>query len=213
MALANYTDLLAEVASYLARDDLTARVPDFVLLAEAKFNRELRCIQMEKRSTALVNILSTEPQYISLPSDFQSMRSLRLNEEPGKPRLEYMNNTEADEYTKSVWAQTGKPQFFTVFGSELQLMRTPDAAYALEMKYRAYIPALVTNSTNWLMTLAPDAYLYGALLEAAPYMKEDQRLQTWGAGLASTIDGLNRLSMDQTYGSGPLVMRVSTVTP
>lgn len=214
LSITDYTSLVTTAGTYLARDDLTASIPLFVTLAEAKFNRELRCIQMEKRSTGLVNVLSSEPQYISLPSDFQSMRELRLNGVTGKPRLQYLSNAQADDFITCNSDIAAQPVYFTVFGSELQLMPTPDAAYSLEMKYRAYISALsASNLTNWLITLAPDAYLYGTLLEAAPYMKEDPRIQVWGAGLSSAIDGLNRLSMDQTYGSGPLVMRVSTVTP
>ena len=50
------------------------------------------------------------------------------------------------------------------------------------MVYRANIPPLASNGANWLLTLAPDLYLYGALLESAPYIKEDGRIQTWGLG-------------------------------
>jgi hypothetical protein len=46
MSLLSYSDLLGAVAEYLARDDLTARIPDFIKLAEAKFNRSLKCRQM-----------------------------------------------------------------------------------------------------------------------------------------------------------------------
>jgi len=82
------------------------------------------------------------------------------------------------------------------------------------MIYRKNIPALsVTNTTNWLLALAPDLYLYGALLESAPYIKEDARIQTWGLGLQTALDSLNELGKVSTFNAGPLTMRITGVTP
>lgn len=214
MALSTFSGLKASVADYLARADLTTAIVDFITLSEAKFNRQLFCVQMEKRATALVNMSATEPQFIALPTDFQSMRRLRLSSVSGKPRLEYKSGAEADEYRTSVGDVTGRPLYFTVFGSEFELLPTPDAAYTLEMVYRSTIPALSdSNTTNWLLTLAPDLYLYGALMEAAPYIQDDERIQVWAAGRANALEELNRLSQYQAYGSGPLVMRTTGITP
>lgn len=214
MTIASYGDLVTAVGNYLARDDLAARVPEFIVLAEAKFNRILRCRQMETRSTASCNISSTEPEMISLPSDFQSMRSFRISSVSGKPRLLYMSDTQIDEYRERIGNQAGQPIYFAIFGSEIELCPTPDSNYTLEMKYRATIPPLTSiNTTNWLLVLAPDLYLYAVLLEAAPYMKEDPRIATWSAGMTAAMDGLNDLTMESNYGSGPLVMRSSDVTP
>lgn len=214
MTVASYDDLVTAVGNYLARDDLAARVPEFIALAEAKFNRQLHCRQMEFRSTTSIDMNSTEPQMVSLPSYFQAMRSLKVTNVAGKPRLQYMSDTQLDEYRQRISDQAGMPLYFSVFGSEMELCPTPDSAYTLEMKYRAVLPALASgNQTNWLLALAPDAYLYGVLLEAAPYMKEDPRISTWGAGLSAAITALNDMSMESKYGSGPLVMRTSDVTP
>jgi hypothetical protein len=118
-----------------------------------------------------------------------------------------------DEYRYSIGNTSGQPQFFTIFGSEIELAPTPDAIYTVEMVYRVNVPALASNSTNWLLTLAPDLYLYGALLESAPYMKEDERIQTWTAGFAVALEGLNTLGMASTFNAGPLSMRPLGVTP
>jgi hypothetical protein len=210
MALSTYAELQESVAGWLARDDLTARIPDFITLAEAKFNRELRCIQMERRSTATVDLASDEPEFITLPSNFQTMRRIRLSSVTGKPRLEFLSGAQADEFRYGTSNTEGQPRYFTIFGDEIELLPTPDIAYTVEMTYRSYLTALSdVATTNWLLTLAPDAYLYGALMESAPYMKEDARINTWSAGLGFAMDGLNKLSMDQAYGSGPLVMRIT----
>ena len=67
--------------------------------------------------------------------------------------------------------------------------------------------------TNWLLTKHPDVYLYGALLESAPYTKEDERINVWGAGLTTVIDGLNNLGMTSTFNAGPLTQGGRNPTP
>jgi hypothetical protein len=213
MAISNYTELQAAVANYLARDDLTLRIPEFVTLCEAKLNRELFVRQMEERSTVTVDTAADEPEFITLPDDFQSMRRLRLSSVTGKPRLQYLSGAQADEkrYGGSDVAQ--QPAYFTIVGDEMELIPTPDSAYEIEMVYRKTIPPLADNTTNWLLTLAPDAYLYGTLLEAMPYTKDDERIQVWLAGFSAAIDGLNRLSLTSTFNAGPMAVRASGITP
>jgi hypothetical protein len=214
MSFESYAALQLEIADYLARSDLNAKIPSFITLAEAKFNRSLFVRQMEQRATALVLPDSAEPEYISLPLDFQSMRRVRLSSATGKPRLDFLSGVQADEYRHTSGDAAGQPQFFTIFGDEIELIRTPDADYTIEMIYRKNIPALsALNTSNWLLALAPDAYLYGALLESAPYIKDDDRIQVWAAGLSSVIEGLNNLGTTSTFNSGPLEMRTSGVTP
>lgn len=212
MQITDYTSLQAAVTEYLARDQdttLIARIPTFIQLAEAKFNRQLFMRQMEQRSTALIDIASSEPEFISLPADFQSMRRVRLSSVTGKPCLEFKSGTQMDEYRFATSDVAARPRYFTVFGDELELAPTPDAAYTIEMVYRQSIPPLASNGTNWLLALAPDLYLYGALLESAPYIKEDGRIQTWGLGCTAALNDLNSLGLTSTFNAGPMTMRVS----
>ena len=65
MALANYTDLQASIADTLNRDDLTAKIPDFIAMAEGIMNRTVRHWRMEDRATATINT-----QYTALPNNF-----------------------------------------------------------------------------------------------------------------------------------------------
>jgi hypothetical protein len=208
----DYASLQAAVTEYLARDQdatLIARIPTFVQLAEAKFNRQLFVRQMEQRATALVDPESIEPEFVSLPSDFQSMRRVRLSSVAGKPCLEFKSGTQMDEYRFSIADVAAQPRYFTVFGNELELAPTPDAACTVEMVYRQILPPLATNGNNWLLAVAPDLYLYGALLESAPYIKEDARIQTWGLGLTAALQELNDLGMTSAFNAGPMTVRVS----
>ncbi len=217
MTIVTFAGLVSAATEWLARDQdatLIARIPDFITLCEAKLNRELRCIQMEERATALIDIEAGEPEFIALPPDFQTMRRVRLSSVVGRPRLEFMSGTQADEYRNLIGDVQNKPTHFTIFGDEMELIPTPDQAYTIEMIYRGLIPALNPgNTSNWLLSLAPDLYLYGTLLEATPYTKADERIQVWQIGFSTALNGLNQLSQDQAYGSGPLIVAVSGVTP
>ena len=216
MSITDYDTLQSTAIEYLAREGdatLIARVPTFIQLFEAKMNRMLFVPQMEKRSTALVNLASDEPEYIALPGDFQSMRTVRLNGVTGKPRLNFMTPTQLSDYRYFIDNVAGQPIYFAVFGDEMELAPTPNEAYSLEMIYRANIPDLATNSENWLLTLAPDLYLYGTLLESAPYIKEDGRIQTWAAGVSTALNDLNNLGARQSFDSGPSTVSLPGVTP
>ena len=103
----------------------------------------------------------------------------------------------------------GVPQYFSVFGNELELFPTPGAITTIEMIYRANLPSLNANTTNWLLALAPDAYLYGALLEASPYIKNDGRIQVWGAAVASALSDLNSLGNNSAFNAGPMQVRTT----
>ena len=215
--ISDYASLQTAVTEYLAREQdttLIARIPTFIQLAESKFNRQLFVRQMETRSTTTVDTGSTEPEFISLPSDFQSMRRIRLSGVAGKPTLEFKSPAGLDEYRFSIDNIVEQPLFFTIFGDEIELAPTPNDDFVIEMVYRRNVPPLATNDTNWLLTMAPDIYLYAALLESAPYIKEDGRIQTWALGLSSALNDLNQLSKVATiYNSGPTKMRIAGPTP
>ena len=210
--ISDYASLQEAVTEYLARDHdatLIARIPTFIQLTEAKFNRQLFVRQMEQRATAVVDLGSSEPEFIPLPSDFQSMRRVRLSSVAGKPSLEFKSGTQMDEYRFASSDIAARPRYFTVFGNEIELAPTPDAAYTIEMVYRQNVQALALNGSNWLLTMAPDLYLYGALLESAPYIKEDARIQTWGLGFTTALTDLNNLGLTSTFNAGPMTVRVS----
>lgn len=210
--ISDYTSLQAAVTEYLARDQdttLIARIPTFIQLAEAKFNRQLFVRQMEQRATALTDVTSDEPEFISLPAGFQSMRRIRVSSVTRKPQLEFMSGIQLDEFRAKISNMSGRPRYFTVFGDEIELAPTPDADYTIEMVYRQNIPALADSTSNWLLALAPDLYLYGALLESAPYIKEDNRIQTWGLAFTTALNDLNNLGLTSTFNAGPMTVRVS----
>ena len=114
-----------------------------------------------------------------------------------------------DEYRLATSDVAARPRYFTVFGNELELAPTPDAAYTIEMVYRQNLQPLASSGSNWLLSMAPDLYLYAALMESAPYIKEDARIQTWGQGFAASLGDLNNLGLTSTFNAGPMTVRVS----
>lgn len=214
--ISDYTSLQTAVVEWLARDNdttLIARVPTFIQFFEAKMNRGLFVVQMEQRSSATVTAGVTDAEFVLLPSDFQSMRRVRLSSVSGRPHLNFRTGTQLDEYRTSVGDKTGQPMYFTIMGSEMELAPTPDSNLTVEMIYRKNIPALASNSSNWLLSMAPDLYLYGSLLESAPYIQQDERLQTWGSLFSSARDALNNLTLTSAFNQSPMAIRSTGVTP
>lgn len=217
MAINTYATLVSAATEWLARDQdatLIARIPDFITLCEAKLNRALFMPRMETRSTTTCDTSDDEPEFISLPSDFQTMRSIRISSETGKPALRFASKTQLDELRFGNDNVTDQPTHYTIMGSEIELWPTPNENYTIEMVYRANLSALTSsNTTNWLLTLAPDLYLYGVLLESAPYIKEDGRIQTWSLGYLNALDALNNLGFRQGFDAGPSDITLPGNTP
>ena len=214
MTIASYDDLVQRCQDWLfGRTDIASRVPDFITMFEAKANRKLFCRQMEIRSTATVNLNAPEPEFVPLPLDFQSMRRVRLinTVQPSggsKPRLKFATGAQMDDLRVMNNTEPGIPIWFAVFGTQMELCPTPAYAFPLEMIYRANIPPLGANTaTNWLLAFAPDAYLYGALMEAAPYLANDERIPVWASGVQAAFDDLNKLSDEAEFNAGPLTWR------
>jgi hypothetical protein len=215
MAIGTFSELKTAVANWIVRSDLTERIPEFITLAEAKMNRELMVRQMEQRAVTNADTTTDEPQYVSLPSDFLSIRRACLSEVTGKPALTYLSPVQFNDMRfSSIGDTSGRPIYFTILGDELELLPTPDDDYEIEIVYRKSVPALSdANTTNWLLTFAPDLYLYATLREASIYMQEDERVPLWAQGYTNAVEGLNRLGLSASFNSGPIAMRAGGATP
>lgn len=176
MAISNYSELKAAIAEWLNRSDLEAVIPSFIALAEAQFNRDER---LRTRESVVRATATFDQEYEALPADYLEMENLTVLDQPNPKRLQYITLNQYDEYKRSYTA-AGVPLYYTLVGNQVQLLPVPGDSYTVEMVYYAKIPALsTTNTTNWLLTKHPDVYLYGALIQAAPYLKDDERVGTW----------------------------------
>ena len=208
MALSNYTELKDAIADWLDRSDLTDRIPDFIALAEARLNRELRIRPMEVRSTMTTTV---GQRYFNLPGGYLQMRNFQINTNPITP-LEYITPEMLDRLYGS--NTTGKPRAYSLIGDEIQLAPIPDSTYTIEMAfYEKFTPlgdgTSGTVTSNWLTKNAPDVLLYGALIEAEPFIKNDERIQLWLTAYKEAIDKIQKAD-DRDRHSGSQ-MRVRTV--
>jgi hypothetical protein len=189
MALDTYTGLKTAIQTWLARADLSGDVDDMIDLFEAWANRNLRMPQMEQEATA------TASEYISLPIDFLELRDIQWQGSP-RSELEYMTPTSADIYDTSGSPST--PKFYTLVGDQIRLIPSPsDTTVNVRIDYWKKVPALsASNTSNWMLALYPDAYLYGSLVQGHVRVQDPQL----AAFIASAWSGIMR----ELQGSGKL---------
>ena len=200
MALDTFAGLKATIADYLNRDDLTSVIPSFITIAEAKFNRKLRTRQMIKRANGQI-----ESAFFAYPSDWLQAKEFQLNANP-IVRLEFVTEAYGDELKANRYVSIGQPAYYTITGTQLEFIPAPDSTYSAELTYYAKIPALSdSNTSNWLLAYAPDLYLYGALLEAAPYLKDDERLAVWSQMYINSLGDIEVADQRASVSSTPLV--------
>lgn len=205
-----YTELLAEVADWLERADLTSRIPTFIQLAEAQMNRALRVQRMIQRAT---DSITTSDEFKALPANFLEAISYKISDGANVYDLE---PTTIDQIGEAQAASTTAdiPRFYTINGTsvgrQFQHYPAPDRTYSTTLTYFGKPDALsVSVASNWILTEAPDAYLYGALLQAAPYLLDPETAQVWNAGYTAALESLR--TMDRTR-TGVLRSEVSRLT-
>lgn len=208
MSISTYNELKTAVENWIDRSDLTARIPEFISLAETRINRLLRSRSVEER--AYTNTVSGQ-EYYSLPTDFLEARNIQLNTNP-VTRLLYRTPQQMDrEYPA---ATIGQPQVFTLVGNELQLKPIPDSGYELEIAYFLKLdPLSDTNLTNWIITNAPDLLLYGSLIEAEAFLVNDPRVPLWKTAFDEAMAILNSQEKGGRYSGSHLEIRTGTGNP
>lgn len=204
MSFTSYSDLQTSIAGYLARTDLTTQIPDFIRLAETRLRRDLRIRQMLKSvTTATVAADST----VELPSDFLEVRDFVVVGNPIQP-LSYFSPSAFNRNTRT-W-QIGKPNSYTVLANDFQLSPIPDSVYTVQLFYFS-APAFLSdsNTSNVFLANTPDALLYGALLEAAPYLMDDARINTWGTMFDRAMASITRSDEQGQYSGVPLSIKTT----
>jgi hypothetical protein len=208
MTLSTYSALKTAIADFLNRDDLTAAIPTFIALAEARMNRDLRTWKQETRSTAQL-----DAQYSALPADFAQPIRLQLLD-GSTSEIEPISTAQMLDMRADRNDRPGRPTHYAITAQGLELFPTPDGTYDASLVYYAKVPSLSnSNTTNWLLTDAPDVYLYGALLHSAPYLKDDARAVVWEGLHATAVAALNTQSQEAKYGGTGLRMRTKRGMP
>lgn len=201
--IADYDELKAAIADFLNREDLSAVIPTFIRLAESRIDRDLRHWRQEKRVS-----LSLTGQFNDvLPADYLQAIRLQLND-TRTAELSQISNAMMLQLREERGDTPGRPENYLLTAGQIEVYPTPDATYTASLLYYGRITALSDSATvNWLLLEAPDAYLYGALIHAAPYLKDDSRLAVWESLYKMTMDSLTVTSEDARWGGTGLRIR------
>jgi len=198
IATPTYANLKTAVADWLHRTDLTSVIPDFIGIGEQRMNNDCKARDMET-TTTLSTVASTAT--VATPTDLIETRRIMLATDPYTV-LPYVAPERFARDFPASWS--GPPQAYTAYGAYYQIGPLPDAVYSLSLVYAQRIPALSdTNTTNWLLTKWPYAYLYASLVASAPYLRDDNRIATWEAMYQQAMKDIN--SIDWFSGNTPRV--------
>lgn len=208
MALNTYSNLKTSIANYLNRSDLTSYIPDFIRLAEVRMNKELRVREQEKTDTSITTVAGT--QSYSLPTNFIEAKYVLYQSDP-YTTLQYKSLFDFQkDYNASI--TSGTPSFYTILGTNILLGVRPDSAKTLELGYYQKLSALSdSNTTNDILTNYPDLYLYASLSESAPFIMQDERLNTWGTLYKEALKIANESAEKGRNSSQALTMSTDSV--
>ena len=198
-AAMTFTTLQEDVRKYLERGSslatdpiVYAQIPKLINLAERRISRELKLQGFQQQVTTT---LQTGVAVLPKPDRWRDTISINIGTGAGfnarKPVF-----ARSYEYCRSYWpdeTQTDLPLFYADYGYNNWLLSpTPDQDYPIEVLYYE-LPALLddANQTNWLTEYAPNAILYATLLEATPFLKNDERVPVWQAFYDRAMQALN----------------------
>lgn len=184
-----FTTLKEDVQRYLERGAtmgtdpiIVEQLPRLINLAERRIARELK---VQGFSTVVTGTLSAGQSVYPKPDRWRDTVSMNIGTGAGNTTRKQIY-TRAYEYVRQYWPDetlTGEPQFYADYDyTHWVFAPTPDADYPFEILYYE-LPPLLDDSvqSNWLTEYAPQLLLYGTLLEATPFLKNDERIPVWQA--------------------------------
>ncbi len=194
-----FTTLKEDIRRYLERGFTLAsdqlvyeQIPRLINLAERRIARELKV-------EGLINVLTgtMQPGLAVYPKPDRWRLTVSFNFGTGDQNNEYNQLfPRSYEYVRSYWpnrSDTDVPLFYAEYDYNNWIVApTPDQAYPFEVLVYQLLPLLDdTNQTNWLTDYAPQVLLYASLLEATPFLKNDERIPVWQQMYDRSAQALN----------------------
>ena len=174
-----YDSLVEDIQSYLERSDAAtlAKIPQFIMLAEQIIASEIKFLGNLVVVTS--NMVQGEAT-IAKPARWR--KTVSMNVTVANKRQPVLLRTY--EYLREYWpnpSSTDVPLYFCDYDYEHWLVApTPASAYSYEvLYYERNQPLDSSNQSNWFTQYAPQALLYGSLLQAMPFLKNDERIPMW----------------------------------
>ena len=201
MALDTYSNIKASIADYLDRSDLTTQIADFMTLAENRIYRDLRVRAME---TALSDTISSGT--IAVPAGYLEAKYFYLDGSPIQPLQRKDLSFIYENYpTRS---SDAKPVFYAREGANFIFGPFPNSDYTVKGIFYKKLAALAatTNETNFITDDIPAALLFGSLVEAEPFLQNDERLPVWQSRYAEVIRQAQADDDDEALSGSPLAV-------
>lgn len=181
--ISTYSTLQTAIADQIHRTDLTTQIPRFIELAESLIFRELALNELIASATG------TATETIAFPADFGSIARLELVSGSVRYTLDYTSPNGIEQLTSS----TGMPTRYTMETNEIRLIPAPAGTMTYALFYHPSIdPLSSTNTTNWILTNAPDLYLSASCAEACRYMEDDAGLAKYQQQTGGLLDAVRR---------------------
>lgn len=192
-----FTSLQVDIRNYLERGGATdpivyEQIPRLITLAERRIARELK---IQGFQTVVNTTMQAGVAVYAKPDRWRDTISINYgtgtNNNVHTPVF-----ARSYEYIRSYWpneTELGQPKFYADYDYKHWIfVPTPAESYPMEVLYYELPPLLDdTNQTNWLTEFAPNLLLYGSLVEATPFVKDDQRVQLWQTYYDRALAALN----------------------
>jgi hypothetical protein len=141
-----------------------------------------------------------DSRYVQVPNNW--LETLRFNITSGATKkLDYVGPEDMLQKRELNNDATGVPQYYTQIGEAMEVFPTPSGEFPMQLAYYERIPSLSDSTTyNWLLQDEPDVYLYGTLVQSAPYLLDDARMQVWATLYENALMSLQKASDDTRFG-------------
>ena len=185
-----YNSLVENIQTYLERTDQATldKIPTFIMLAEQVIASQIKFLgNLTVQQSAMIQGTNV----IDKPARWHKTVSMNITV-AGERQPVLLRKY---EYLREYWpddTQTGIPKFYCDYNYDNWLVApTPASTYNFEVLYYERVQPLdSTNQTNWFTIYAPQALLYGSLLQAMPFLKNDERLPMWQAQYQAIMNTL-----------------------
>jgi hypothetical protein len=189
-AVMTYDSLVENIQSYLERTDQATidKIPLFIMLAEQVIASQIKFLgNLTVNQSAMVQGTNV----IDKPARWHKTVSMNITVAGRR----YPVLLRKYEYLREYWPDPSEeliPKFYCDYDyTRWMVAPTPNAAYNFEVLYYERIQPLdSSNQTNWFTIYAPQALLYGSLLQAMPFLKNDERIPMWQAQYDSIMQTL-----------------------
>lgn len=198
--ITSYATLQTAVSDYLEREDLATFIPNFIQNCEGKLYRDVKLRDME---TALSETVSSG--VISVPTRYLELKYAYVDQSPVRP-LQIV--PVQDVYEQYPVRSSGPPVVIAREGSNFIFGPVPADGVTIKGLYYKYYEPVRTTDPNWYITNAPHVLLYGSLIEAEPFLRNDERIQLWRSLYDEGVGLLKRESLEERRSGGYLAARV-----